>query len=194
MDQLKKMAVKLWLRYVDDVFAIINNKDQADAILDFLRNQHVNIKFTIEHEKEDKLPFLDVVIIRQVDKYTTSIYHKPTFTGVYLNWTSLSAFIYIVGMIRCHAERIWRICSDYGDRISKIEKLKGILYKNDYPANVVETTVSKILERKASPSPFKETEIRKKRYLKLPYVCNKCDGFALELKKHVERFFNSEKC
>jgi hypothetical protein len=36
IDQLKKMGVKLWLRYVDDVFAIINNKDQADAILDFL--------------------------------------------------------------------------------------------------------------------------------------------------------------
>jgi hypothetical protein len=116
MDQLRKMGVKLWLRYVDDVFAIINNKDQADAILDFLRNQHVNI----EHEKEDKLPFLDTVVIRQVDKYTTSIYHKPTFTGVYLNWTSLTAIRYKLGMIRCHAERIWRICSDLGDRLSQI--------------------------------------------------------------------------
>ena len=117
------------------------------------------------------------------------MYHKPTFTGVYLNWTSLTAIRYKLGAIKCHAERIWRICSDHEDRLNQIEKLKGILYMNDYPVDVVERTLNKFLESKASPPLPKETEVRKKRYLKLPYVSSECDSYAHELKKHVEHFY-----
>ena len=69
MDKLEKLGVKMWRRFVDDVFAIIESKEQADIILNFLNSQHKNIKFTIEHEKDNKLPFLDPVVIRQVGKW-----------------------------------------------------------------------------------------------------------------------------
>ena len=75
------------------------------------------------------------------------------------------------------------------DRMREIEKLKQILYKNDYPVDVVELTINKFLESKAKPAQQEEPEIRSKRYLKLPYVSNKCESFAHELKKHVEHFY-----
>ena len=48
MKKLTELGVKIWLRYVDDVFAIIEHESQSDAILDYLNKQHINIKFTIE--------------------------------------------------------------------------------------------------------------------------------------------------
>ena len=51
-------------RYVNDVFATLGKKKQAEKILAFLNNQHPNIRFTIEHEKNKKLPFFDDCVTR----------------------------------------------------------------------------------------------------------------------------------
>ena len=42
----------------------------------------------METEKENKLSFFDVEIIRKQEKFTTTIYRKPTFSGVYSNFES----------------------------------------------------------------------------------------------------------
>ena len=42
----------------------------------------------METEKENKLFFLDVKIIREQGKFSTTIYRKPTFSGVYSNFES----------------------------------------------------------------------------------------------------------
>ena len=47
------------------------------------------MSFSMEIEKENKLPLLDVEIIREQGKFTTSIYRNPTFSGVYSNFESL---------------------------------------------------------------------------------------------------------
>ena len=171
INQLNTLGVKRWLRYVDDVFATIESREKAATILEFLNKQHPSLKFTIEHEDRDRL---DVTVVRNVGKYTTTIYRKPTFTGVYINWTSLTASINKLGPIRCLAERIWRICSEPDERHREIEKLKQNLYRNDYPVDVVELTINKFLEKKAKQPSEPPSDIRHKKFLKLPYVSNKC--------------------
>ena len=42
----------------------------------------------METEKENKLPFPDVEIIREQGKFTTTIYRKHTFSGAYNNFES----------------------------------------------------------------------------------------------------------
>jgi hypothetical protein len=93
MNELTKLGVKLWLRYVDDTFVVINNKNQAEKILEFLNSCHPTIKFTLEIEAKNEINFLDVKIKRELDG-TTSTYRKPTFTGVMLNWNSLTSIKY----------------------------------------------------------------------------------------------------
>ena len=44
------------------------------------------MSFSMETEKENKLSFFDVEIIRKQEKFTTTIYRKPTFSGVYSNF------------------------------------------------------------------------------------------------------------
>jgi hypothetical protein len=82
---LTNLGVTNWMRYVDDVFTTIKDESCATKILEFLNTQHQNIRFTIELELNNKIPFLDTKVTKKEDSFTTTIYHKPTFTGVYLN-------------------------------------------------------------------------------------------------------------
>ena len=50
--------------------------------------------FSMETEKENKLPFLDIEITRELVKFTTAVYRKPTFTGVYSNFERFLPSVY----------------------------------------------------------------------------------------------------
>lgn len=52
---------RLWIRYVDDIFAIIS-QEELDTMLKELNKEHKNIQFTVEVEKDGCLPFLDIHI------------------------------------------------------------------------------------------------------------------------------------
>ena len=86
------------------------------AALFFLNSRHSNIKFTTELESNNKLPFLDVYVVRRVNKYITTVYRKKTFTGVYLNWNSLTSRKYKIGLINNLLNRIFRSCTRVEDR------------------------------------------------------------------------------
>ena len=112
MPNLVNLGVKTWLRYVDDIFVIIKSKDEADKILEFLNSLHKTIKFTMEKQLNDSLNFLDVKLTRNMDgSISTSTYRKPTFTGVMLNWNSLTSIKYKKGLINCLLGRSNKICS-----------------------------------------------------------------------------------
>ena len=77
-----------WLRYVCDTFVIWpQGQDELQRFHDHINQQHPNIQFTIEEEREGKLTFLDVVITRSPDGLSTSMYCKPTHTDRYIPFT-----------------------------------------------------------------------------------------------------------
>ena len=83
----------IWFRYVDDTFTLFHNKNTA-VQLSYLNSRHKNIQFTIEFEQDQEFPFLDVLIKRQPNyPFSTSIYRKKTFTGLYsyTQWDSLTS-------------------------------------------------------------------------------------------------------
>ena len=51
------------------------------------------MSFSTETEKENKLSFLDVELIHEQDKFPTTVYKKPTFSGVYSNFESSFTFV-----------------------------------------------------------------------------------------------------
>ena len=60
---------------------------------------HINMSFSMETEKENKLSFLDVEVIREQGKFTTTIYQKPTFSGVYSNFESF--YLRFINLVWC---------------------------------------------------------------------------------------------
>lgn len=71
-----------WWRYVDDVFCIIK-RDSLTSVLDTINKAHKNIQFTYETEVDGKLPFLDILVVREPSissPLSFEIYRKPTNT------------------------------------------------------------------------------------------------------------------
>jgi hypothetical protein len=82
----KENHIKIWKRYVDDVFAIITKEGNPEEILFRANNISRTVKFTLEKEKDGCLPFLDVQITRLGERSITSVYGKKTDSGMYLHY------------------------------------------------------------------------------------------------------------
>ena len=196
MNILEELGVESWLRYVDDIWSTVKNDSCIPKILEYMNSLHPNLKFTVEYENNNKIPFLDTCINRKETGFKTNIYHKPTFTGVYLNWTSLTARKYKISLIYCLCDRIWKICQDPADREDEFKKLKLTLEKNEYPPHIIEQEITKFINNRnkttdIQPSGQEATaqDTKTKKYICLPYVNRKADEFAQRLTKIVNETF-----
>ena len=70
------------------------------------------MSFSMKTEKESKLSFLDVEIIREQGTFTTTIYRKPTFSGANSNYESFLPSVYKFGMVYTLVYRCFRICAN----------------------------------------------------------------------------------
>ena len=73
-------------RYVDDIFVLFKSNDHLKYFQEFLNSCHINMSFSMETERQNKFSFLDIEVTHKQDKFSTTIYRKPTFTGVYSNF------------------------------------------------------------------------------------------------------------
>jgi hypothetical protein len=80
--------IKFWVRYVDDIFALIPQDVNIDSVLLKLNILNKSIKFTLEKEDNNKLPFLDVEILRVNNRACFRVYRKPTNSDSYVHWLS----------------------------------------------------------------------------------------------------------
>ncbi|CAF4501415.1 unnamed protein product, partial [Didymodactylos carnosus] len=133
----------LFLRYVDDIFCILKKKHNIPDFLQRMNKWHKNIKFTVEYEDNNKIPFLDTMIIRDVqnDKFQTTIYRKPIHTDLYLLYDSNQSRKYKLGLIRTLVIRILLICSSPSYSKTEIDRLKVILKNNGYPEHIIKRGV-----------------------------------------------------
>ena len=70
---------------MDDTFVIwTHGPDRLQSIQVHLNTQHLKIQFTVEEEKDDQLPFLDVLVTKEGGRLLTSVYWKPTHTERYV--------------------------------------------------------------------------------------------------------------
>ena len=77
----------------------------------------------------------------------TSVYQKPTFSGVFTNFESFIPDIYKRGLTETLLHRSFRLCSNYENFHREIETLKSILKHNSYPHNLVNHCIKKFLNK-----------------------------------------------
>ena len=91
---------KFYFRYVDDILAAFDNKQDLLNLLNFLNDTYPNIKFTIEKQINHSIAFLDVFISGiNNQNLTLQTYHKLTYTGLLLNFKSFTSFSYKISLI-----------------------------------------------------------------------------------------------
>ena len=105
------------------------------------------MSFTIETEQNNKISFLDVNFLREQGKFITSIYQKPTFSGVYTHFDSFLPDTYQIGMIYPFVNRCFRICSNRSMFHSQLILLKKMFQKNGYPENFIDRCFKLFLNR-----------------------------------------------
>jgi len=93
--------------YVDDVLLIYNeNLTDIEDILSSLNYLTPSLNVTMEQEKENKLNFLDVSIIKTMDKISFDINRKPTTSDVIIPSDSCHLHEQKLAAIRCFTNRI----------------------------------------------------------------------------------------
>ena len=94
-NEYKLKKPKFYLRYADDVLADFEKEQDSLNVLNFLINEHPNIKFTIEKQVNHFIAFLDI-FIPDIDNQNLRLqtYHKLTYTGLLLNCKSFTSLSY----------------------------------------------------------------------------------------------------
>ena len=177
----------LYKRYLDDILIFATDKEQIDCLFSHFNSQHPNISFTCEFEEDNRLPFLDVCIIRNADgTMSRTVYRKPTWTGQYLNFLSFCPLQYKRSLVRTLFYRARRICTS--DKLeAEFRFLKDILRANNYPERFIECHA-----REKQESVAVQTARKKQVFLRLPYLGEAIfQQLTLTIKKALRRTFNA---
>ena len=96
------------------------------------------MSFSMQTERQNKFSFLDIEVIREQGKFSTTINRKRTFSGVYCNFESFLPSVYKFGMVYTLVQRCFRICSDWTKVHAELTFLKKIFRKNGYPESCID--------------------------------------------------------
>ena len=180
---------KLYLRYVDDIFAIFDNKQTCASFLEKLNSQHPNIKFTME-QSTGNLTFLDVEIQVNNNKFDTWIWRKPTNTGLTLNFYAVCPRFWKEGLIKCMLHRAKKLCSNNILFENEVNKLRKIFNNNGYPTTFFNRILDTFYqERKEKES---ESSINHKFAFKIPYLGKPSSSFFKNIRNLMKRKFEVE--
>lgn len=143
----------LYKRYVDDTFLLFEKPAAVQEFLNYMNDQHPNMRFTAELEEQRSLPFLGIKVFRTESAFDTSIYRKPTDTGLYTNFDSFSPNNYKIGLVKILLHRAYSLCSTYASFHTELLQIKSILQGNGYCLKLIDTTISKFLNKIYSEQP-----------------------------------------
>ena len=179
----------IYLRYVDDTFVSFTSRSDALVFFDTLNQLHSSLSFTMEEENNGQLPFLDVLVERCDSSFLTSIYRKPTFTGLYLDWHYFASKSRKLNLIRCLSYRALNIFSDCKIE-NELKAIKDIFIDNGYPEDVIDInikhTVTKFKNLNKVFGPPKCPV-----YFRIPWVGSASQPFADKIASSVYRCYHA---
>ena len=113
----------------------------------------------MEEENNGQLPFLDVLVERCNSSFLTSVYSKPTFTGLYLDWHSFVPKSRKLNLIRCLSYRALNIRSDCKIG-NELKAIKDLFIDNEYPEDVIDINIKYTVTKLKKPEQsFRSSEM-----------------------------------
>ncbi|XP_076068419.1 uncharacterized protein LOC143040862 [Oratosquilla oratoria] len=100
----------LYRRYIDDIFVCVNDLRLLEELRSNLQDVS-GLKFSVELNNNNKLPFLDVMVDASSDDFITTVYRKPTNAGKCMNGESECTVEYKRGVIKAYVRRAIKVCS-----------------------------------------------------------------------------------
>jgi hypothetical protein len=194
MHQLKWFP-RFYIRYVDDVVAVV--KDNEKELLEELNKRHPAIKFTVEYESDNKLPFLDLMLHREKKRVTIDIYRKPTDAPLCINNSSSHSKLHKLAAFEFAIFRLWNLPLNRQRRdkemkyILDMAKINGyerediidLYYKHKRKSHLKSiTTLSRAEKKRKSVRNKSGREVNK--FIKVPYFKPVTQGLRNVCHKH----------
>ena len=130
----------IYTRYIDDVF--ISAKTTEDLLkLKAAFKNHSSLNFTHETEKEQKLPFLDVLVRRNTSNFSTQVYVKETNLGFCLNAASECPDRYRRSVINSFVKRAFTHCSSWESTTAELQRISQLLTNNGYKKSEIDDVI-----------------------------------------------------
>ena len=85
--------------------------------------------------------FLDIKVSRVKNSFSTNIYRKVTFSGVFTNFESFIPISYKSNLIFTLLFRAFKLCSNFELFHQEILNLKDIFKRNGYPGNFIDVCI-----------------------------------------------------
>ncbi len=128
----------IWLRYIDDIFAIFDhNEPTVQGFINDLNQCHHSIKFTAE-VSNTSVNFLDTTVCLTKDgKLHTDLYCKPTDAHNYLRFDSAHPSHLKRGIPYSQFLRVRRICTNTVDFDKHANTLSEHFERRKYPPNLI---------------------------------------------------------
>ena len=125
----------------------------------------MSIQFRIEKEQDNHLPFLDVLVMKEGNHMTTSIYRKKAHTDQYLHYESYHHLRIKSGIMSYLRTRAVRLCK--GENVTKEKRhLRNMFVANGYPEEMTRKFINKLNAKAVSHAEEEEREDT----LYLPYI------------------------
>lgn len=145
--QAEGLLPRLWIRYVDDIFAILDN-DEIEETLRELNKRHKMIQFTMEVEEAGRLPFLDLLVKRDGCKLEFEIYRKPTNTQRFIPNCSNHPTQHKLAAFNSMAHRLVGVPMSEADFEKEKDYILDTAEKNGYQRSTILSRIRKIKNEK----------------------------------------------
>ena len=125
---------------------------------------------------------LDVRVSRSTSTnvFTTTIYRKPTFTGLMTNWNSFVPFSYKEASVVSMIQRAFSVCSTYSLFDDELNQIRHYCHLNGYPRDFVDTRIAigltKYLKRNNKEPNLPVAGCEKQRlFVEIPFIGGQTD-------------------
>ena len=133
-----------WKRYVDDTITAVP-EERVSELLDHLNSIKDSINFTVEVEKDNQIPFLDILLTHEADgSINTAVYRKPTHTDKYLDYQSHHPLSHKLSVVSTLYRRVDTHCSTGSARCTEKSHVSQALKVNGYPKKLSRPPVKKM--------------------------------------------------
>ena len=128
------------------------------------------------------------ISISNSSSFSTSVYHKPTFTGLLLNFKSFAPFEYKTRLIDTLLDRIYKINSSWKGIDLDIKKLVKYLLRNLYPKRLIDIHIKRFIDKKSAADENTKKDEKEIRYIKLPYIGEFSKTVKTKIDKLIKNF------
>lgn len=172
-------------RYIDDFIISWSHSPLIfNDFLSFINNFHNNIKFTVEFEHNNVIPFLDILVLHNDNQLNFSVYRKETADPCYIPFSSNHPISHKLSALEFSINRAFKYCSNYFLLKEELDYIKKCFNTFGYDNKLINRMINQ-----KNPTFNSNLEIQNaqnsNKFISFPYINNFNSLF-----KNIQKNFN----